>query len=392
MNKKKKLLFLCGNMNIGGVQKSLLSLLSLLDYEKYEVDLLLIQKGGIFMKYIPKQVNILSAQGMERGDVTNPTRLLGNLCNKPSQTISRLLAGIAFKFNRNMAALLEAKSIDKVEETYDVCIDYCGQHLLYYMVNTIKAKKKITFFHNDYSKWDYYYKLDKKYYHQVDSVLTVSPKCVQAMHKYFPEHQDKITCLENITSKQTIQLYQEGKNPYQEEVDYIFVSVGRVCHDKGNDMAIEAARGLKDRGISFKWYVLGPAETKEKEQYYQELIKQNDVKNQYILLGSTDNPYDYMQYADYIIHPARFEGKPVAIDEAKVLDKIVVATSFSTVHDQLEHEVNAIITEMNAKALEEGICKIMNNKELQEQIHKNLEQEINGNEQELEKFYEIINR
>lgn len=37
----KNILFICGNMEIGGVQKSLVSLLQHFDYRKYNVDLLL---------------------------------------------------------------------------------------------------------------------------------------------------------------------------------------------------------------------------------------------------------------------------------------------------------------------------------------------------------------
>mgnify|MGYP000600414399 CR=1 FL=1 len=56
---KKKILFLCSNMEIGGFQKSLISVLQCFDYEKYDVDLLLFNPTGIFMELIPTQVNIL---------------------------------------------------------------------------------------------------------------------------------------------------------------------------------------------------------------------------------------------------------------------------------------------------------------------------------------------
>ena len=56
---KKKILFICSNMKVGGFQKSLISLLRCFDYEKYDVDLLLLDPSGIFMDLIPKEVNIL---------------------------------------------------------------------------------------------------------------------------------------------------------------------------------------------------------------------------------------------------------------------------------------------------------------------------------------------
>lgn len=42
----KKVLFMLGSMNIGGVEKSFLSLLSVLPKEKYDITLLLLEKKG----------------------------------------------------------------------------------------------------------------------------------------------------------------------------------------------------------------------------------------------------------------------------------------------------------------------------------------------------------
>lgn len=44
----KKILFAIKNMNIGGVEKSLLSLLNTIDKNKYEIDLLLLEKKEDF--------------------------------------------------------------------------------------------------------------------------------------------------------------------------------------------------------------------------------------------------------------------------------------------------------------------------------------------------------
>ena len=55
----KKILFVINSLTIGGSEKSLVSLLTLLDYKKYKVDLLMFRHGGEFEKYIPKEVNVL---------------------------------------------------------------------------------------------------------------------------------------------------------------------------------------------------------------------------------------------------------------------------------------------------------------------------------------------
>ena len=57
---KKKILFICSDMEIGGFQKSLLALLDYFDYKRFDVDLFLIHDNGIFVPYINQKANIFS--------------------------------------------------------------------------------------------------------------------------------------------------------------------------------------------------------------------------------------------------------------------------------------------------------------------------------------------
>ena len=55
---KKKLLFINGHMNTGGVEKSLIYILRHLDYDKFDVDLLLLEELGDYASEIHKQVHV----------------------------------------------------------------------------------------------------------------------------------------------------------------------------------------------------------------------------------------------------------------------------------------------------------------------------------------------
>lgn len=54
---KKKLLFINGHLQSGGVEKSLLDILTHLDYRRYEVDLLLLEAWGDYAPELPKEVH-----------------------------------------------------------------------------------------------------------------------------------------------------------------------------------------------------------------------------------------------------------------------------------------------------------------------------------------------
>lgn len=58
---KKKNLFVIDSLNIGGAEKSLVTLLNLIDFVKYEVHLQMFAMGGVFEMFIPKEVNLNSA-------------------------------------------------------------------------------------------------------------------------------------------------------------------------------------------------------------------------------------------------------------------------------------------------------------------------------------------
>ena len=56
----QKVLFIIDSLCVGGAEKSLVSLLPLLDERRYEVDLWIRSRGGVFEKLLPPNVKVLS--------------------------------------------------------------------------------------------------------------------------------------------------------------------------------------------------------------------------------------------------------------------------------------------------------------------------------------------
>ena len=73
------------------------------------------------------------------------------------------------------------------------------------------------------------------------------------------------------------------------------------------------------------------------------------------------------------------KGKSIALDEAKILNKPIVVTNFSTAKDQINDGVDGLITEMNSNAVAEGIEQLINDKKLKEILVNNLSQLKLGN-------------
>ena len=390
---KKKVLFIIGSLQSGGVSKSMVSLLNAWDTEKYETSLLLCCKDGdVFSDYLPKNIQLIYNPVIEHvmGGFSSLKWLLAHgyflLC------LGVLLRLILSRMSRPLASELIARMMPVVSNVhYDLIVDYGGQQLLYYMVNKLSATKKVSFFHSDYSKWSFYYNADKKYYPLVDHIFTISQTCVDSLKHFFPNCADRVSIMENISSPTIIRLQSlESIGEFKVQVDQmkangntILCTIGHICRGKGFDFAIEASDILKRNGIHFKWIFIG----KVLEEDLLKLITDKELNDNILLVGIQSNPYPYISLSDIVVHPSRFEGKSISLDEAKMLCKPIVVTNFSTVKDQFENRINASICEMNGKAVGDAIIELINNTELRQSYIDNLKSNITDNSTEVEKLY-----
>lgn len=386
---KKTVLFIIGTLQSGGVSKSLVNLLSVFDRKKYETHLLVMSpNGNVFGKYIPENVTVHYNQDIS--DLHNGLHGVLNLLMRfhVLLAIGSLLRMILSRFDRANAGILMAKLMPKfTDEEFYLIVDYGGQQQLYYMVDKLKGKKKVTFFHNDYSKWPYYYKADKKYYAFADHIYSISDTCVQALKDYFPEYADKISVMENISSPELIR--QQAEAPISIEIPkdkVILATLGHLCRRKGWDYAIEAAKILKREHIPFIWLQIG----KIIETDLVERIREVGLEDGFVFVGIQSNPYPYIKACDIYVHPSRFEGKSIALDEAKILCKPIVVTNFSTVSDQFEDRVNASICEMSGEDVAAKIMELISDVDLKNRYIDYLHNHINDNSDEVNKLYQYI--
>ena len=300
----------------------------------------------------------------------------------------RLLVALLMKINKGWGGWLLSKGIVKLKKNYDLAVDFNGQQQLYYLIENVKAKKKATFFHSDYAKWPYYYTMDKKHMPKADKIFTISDRCVQSLKHYFPKQTDKIGLFENIVSAVSIAaLAKEKITDSFENACFNIITIGHVSEAKGTHWAIAAAKLLKKEGLNFKWYFLG---SNPKADYFSILAKKLDVTDNIVFMGLRQNPYPYLTQADLVVHPSSFEGKSIALDEAKIVAKPIVVTNFTTVNDQFENRINASICEMNPEDIAEKIIELYQNESLRKRYTANLKAQRISNESEIEKLYQLI--
>ena len=119
-------------------------------------------------------------------------------------------------------------------------------------------------------------------------------------------------------------------------------------------------------------------------------IQKHGVEDQFLLLGTRNNPYPYIKHCAFVVQPSRYEGKSVVLDEAKILEKPIVATDYPTVRDQIIADKEGIIAEMTAEGIAEAIQRMLSDHDLRQRITSYLASNEYGNSDEIEKYRKII--
>lgn len=375
---KKKILIVSNNLNIGGVQKSLVSLLQSFDYSLYEVDLLLKTSNGALKNSIPNEVNIISPPEyfkwifIPKGKIFNAffTSIGFNL------NAIRLLYCVGLGIlSGNMGKArqylwrLSRKSIPKINKEYDIAIDYTGG-LKSLIIDKVNAIKKVTWVHSDYRVFKRDKKIDHEDYRKIDIIFCVSKTCQDIFKSEFPAYTNKTFILPNIINKKQILELSKENVDFDNEFDGLrIMDITRLDPNKGLDIAIKACRKMVDTGLNIRWYILGGGEERGK---LENMIKQYKLEDRFFLIGQKTNPYPYIRRADMIVHCSLFEGRSVAIDEAMLLAKPIILTDYPTAKDQIQNEVNGIIVETSEDGVIKGINKIINDNVLRDKLIQNL--------------------
>lgn len=381
------------SMGSGGGERSLLTLLTLLDYDKYDVDLFLFNPSGLFFDMLPKQVNVLTQIEDYNLFCGSPTKLLAS--GRLGLLASRLRYSAALRQKGLPPLELEQRAWKHLKKAfathqfeYDAAIAYLEGNPIYLVADCVKAKTKIGYIHNDYPKLGLNPEFDRPHFSKLDYLVSVSPVCCNALSEVFPQEARKIRKIENIISPTMLKRLAKGVvEEYKGLTCKRLLTIGRLLPQKGYDLALDAAEKLRADGVDFKWFCIGKGELKGE---IEAKIKEKQLEGSFILLGERSNPYPYLAGCDIYVQASLFEGKSIAIDEAKCLAKPIVATRFTTVFDQLEDEKTALLADMNGADIAEKIKKLTADEALKNSLSDNLKSEKLGNESELEKFYELI--
>ena len=337
----------------------MVNLLTELPPEKYDIDLLLFKMQGTFLSQVPQNVHIIKQPPIlkklygpvKEAGIYMPVKVLGN-------AISKILKNGMGEQKAFLWEYFYKKVIDGIDKEYDVAVGYLGGESTYYIVDKVKAKRKIHWVHNDYRTSGMPKKYDLKLFPRVDAIVTISDECLEILKEEFPIFKDKMICIENITSSVVINNRATEFKPKEYiGVENVLLSVGRLSEQKGFDMAISAASKLKKQQINFKWFIIGsgPLESKLKDQ-----IKKEKVEDYVVLIGTKENPYPYIKNCDLLVR------------------------------DQIRNANEGVIVELSVDGIYKGLKEMVFDKTKQKEISNYLENHEYGNQTEIKKYIKLI--
>lgn len=394
----KKILFMCINMNIGGTEKALLTMLNEMDSSKYDITLLMLEEYGGFLNEIPNFVKVkyINEYKTIKPYINEPPKLLAKelIKNKKCLTgIFTLLNYSISKITNNMSYYYKyiLRNTKNIEDDYDLAVAYAGpmDFITYFVLNKIKAKKRVQWIHFDITKIGFNKKFAEKNYKKFYKIFVVSEEGREKLINLIPALNNKVEVFFNIISCNLIENMSKNEKGFDDSFNGVrILTVGRLSKEKGQDLTINALARLKNDGYNIKWYCIGDGPEKDN---YKQIIKNLNVENEYILLGSKLNPYPSMEQCDIYVQPSRHEGYCITLSEARCFDNPIVATNFTGANEQIKNGITGLVCDISEEGIYNSIKRLLDDKELYIRIKKNLSSEVVDSTGEIAKFDKLIN-
>ena len=359
-------------MDMGGTEIAQIAFMKKLLAEGHKVTLLLSQKRGPLIDRIPDGVRILTIP-MKKSIFLD--RMMGRVIDGrpfalPVKCICKVFKILIGK--KRFTPFLISRTRE-LPGNYDLALEFhgYGKFPTAYTAVRVKAARKALLFHDASIHWLEYVVSYLDYY---DRLYCVSDAVYDKLASMFPDKQDRMEVLHNFIDADEIRRRSDEKSDISEFTgEFKLLTIARLEYQKGIDVAVRAAKILKDRGIPFRWYVIGDGHDKKKLRM---LIRSKGLCDSFILLGIRQNPYPYLKACDLFALTSRFEGYPVTLIEARALCVPILASDMPCIREQITDGVNGMLTSLNPKEIAEKIIQFREDPSRGSKMKENMAGEI----------------
>lgn len=295
-----KVLVMAYDLNIGGIERALVSLLKKLASKNYDITLLLCNQTGELLKEVPSSVRI---ETYEISDDAN--------------VIKRKI--------KNRWSLYHY--ILKHRNKYDFVACYVPYVIPFALIATKLTKQSALFLHGDYAlqyqnrQEDFLRFFKERQYEKFKYLVFVS---IESQQRFLSQlrYSGKSVVINNMIDSDRV-LALSNEKLITNDV-FTFVSVARHDNDsKRLDLLLHAVSILAKSRTDFKVQLIGDGPD---HQLYLNMIGELDIHSFVEVVGETSNPYPYIKASNALILTSAYEGYPVVYLEALILNKPILTT------------------------------------------------------------------
>ena len=332
----QKILFGITGLTLGGAERVLVDVANELSTE-FDITIFTLYGKGEFEKELNENIKLI------------------NMIDKSFDELSKIE-----KIKVSLKLMFNKKSLYKkyIDKGYDTEVAFLEGPITRLFSVKNKMVKKIAWVHNDIGqvfgknlKAKIKTKLDKKCYSQYNDIVFVSNDNKEQFEELYNLNKNNMVIPNYISSKRVIEKSEDQFGNVFEENQINFLTVARLTEQKAIDRLIKIHSRLIDDGYNHKFYVIGDGPEKEK---LKQLIKDYNVQDSFILLGKKNNPYPYIKNCDIFALLSMYEGLPMTILEAKILNKPILITD-TAAREAVQNYYKSYITDNNEQGIYKGI-------------------------------------
>lgn len=368
---KQKLLIAVHQMNMGGVQKSLLCALRALDYNRYDVTLYVRKNRCDLLEQADPRVNRIIVNNDKTRYYRKPRAVFLFLLYRVAELLHLDYLSPKRKLETYVAdrqMQYEKKHYFSDDIRYDVAISYIQGPTAQFVEKYIPAKKKIVFFHGS---TDENHALHEEIFPRFDKIVAVNSGCRDILKSLYPAVAERIDYIENYVDAAAVRKAAEAYEIDRKAKPIVLCSCGRFTPVKGFDLAVEAAKLLKEQGFDFIWYFVGDGEQRPN---IETQINNGDLTEMIQITGILQNPYPYYAGCDIYVQPSREEAQPLAIIEAQILGRPVVTTATVGGKNLIKEEETGLLAPITPEGVAAKIAALIENEPLRARIANKLKQ------------------
>jgi len=323
----RKILFKSGSTMMGGLEKVQIEYINfLVKQEKYQIKIVIENDNGkdnALEKYINSNVTYLK-------DYNYILEIKNLRENRKKSLWSRI--------KYNLAITKEKKYADKkflqIYKEYkpDIVIDFDSS--LTKIIDKLNSSKNLVWIHSSIKNWK---KKKSKIDRFVDriskysKIICICKEMKEDLINLKNELKNKVDFLYNpidfdrIKKLSNEDFFEEDKKLLK---DKFLLSIARLdCVPKDFETLFKAYEIAKKDGYDGKLYIIGDGPDKDK---VEKLKEANLYKEDILLLGRKENPYNWLKKADKLILSSRYEGFAIVLLEGLCLGKNVIASDCKT--------------------------------------------------------------